>query len=76
MSKMIPVESSMIQAVGYNATTKLLEVLFNSGKTYGYEGVPLEVYEELMAASSKGQYMRGCIIGCYSDYQISKRRKY
>lgn len=75
MSKMIPVESSMIQAVGYDAKTKILEVLFDSGKTYGYEDVPVEVYEGLMAASSKGQYMRSSIIDCYNDYKISKRRK-
>ena len=34
MAKLIPVESSMIQAVGYDPKTRILEVVFNSGQTY------------------------------------------
>lgn len=68
MAKLTPVESSMIQAVGYDPKTRILEVLFNSGRTYRYEGVPTEVYDELMAADSKGQYMRSGIIGVYPDW--------
>ena len=45
MSKLTPVESSMIQAVGYDAKTHTLEVLFNSGRTYCYEDVPPKVYK-------------------------------
>jgi hypothetical protein len=33
MAKLTYVESSMIQAVGYNAKTRILEVVFNSGET-------------------------------------------
>jgi len=75
MAKLVPVESSMIQAVGYDAKTRTLEVLFNSGRIYGYEGVPPKVYEELMAADSKGSYMRSEIIDMYSEYPISRRRR-
>jgi hypothetical protein len=62
MAKLVPVESSMIQAVGYDPKTRTLEVVFNSGQTYCYEDVPPEVHQELMAADSKGQYMRAAII--------------
>jgi hypothetical protein len=55
MAKLVPVESSMIQAVGYDPKTRILEVVFNSGQTYCYEDVPPEVHQELMAADSKGQ---------------------
>jgi hypothetical protein len=65
MAKLIPVESSMIQAVGYDPETHILEVVFNSGQTY----------QELMAADSKGQYMRAAIIGVYPDYRVSRRRR-
>ena len=75
MVKLIPVESSMIQAVGYDRKTHVLEVVFTSGQTYCYEGVPSKVYKELMAAASKGQYMRSEIIGVYSDYPVSGRRR-
>src|SRR5215813_9173789 len=75
MAKLIPVESSMIQAVGYDPKTRILEVVFNSGQTYCYEDVPPEVHQELMAADSKGRYMRAAIIDVYSDYPVSRRRR-
>lgn len=65
----------MISAVGYDPKTQTLEVLFNSGKTYGYRNVPPEEYEGLMAADSKGSYMRSFIIDVYPDYLISKKRR-
>ena len=73
MSKLIPVESSMIQAVGYDSKTRVLEVVFNSGRTYCYEGVPPKIYKELMAAESKGRYMRSEIIDMYPDHPVSRR---
>src|SRR5256714_2813939 len=75
MAKLVPVESSMIQAVGYDPKTHILEVLFNSGQTYCYEDVPPEVHQELMTAESKGRYMRAAIIGVYPDYLVSRRRR-
>lgn len=75
MAKRISVESSMIQAVRYDAKTRTLEVVFNSGQTYCYEGVPPKVYKGLMAADSKGRYMRAEIIDVYPDYRISRRRR-
>jgi hypothetical protein len=38
--ELIPVDSSMIRAVGYDPKTKTLEVLYNSGKTYQYYDFP------------------------------------
>ena len=55
--KLQPVESSMIEAVGYHETTSNLEVVFNSNKTYGYFEVPKTVYLELRASDSKGSYI-------------------
>ena len=75
MAKLIPVDSSMIQAVGYDAKTRILEVVFNSGRTYCYEDVPAKVYKELMAADSKGRYMRSEIIDMYPDYSVSGRKR-
>ena len=63
-----PVDSEMLQYVGYNAKQKILEVVFNSGERYQYFDVPASVYDELMSAESIGQYMHRHIIGHY-DYQ-------
>jgi hypothetical protein len=73
--KLTTVESSMIHAVGYDSKTRTLEVVFNSGGTYIYEKVPPKVYKELMAAESKGSYMRDLIIDCYPCYRLSARRR-
>ena len=50
-------------------------MVFNSGKTYRYTGVPQTVYDDLLAADSKGQYMRACVIDVYPDYQVSRRQR-
>jgi hypothetical protein len=75
MAQLVPVASSMIQAVGYDPKTRILEIVFNTGQTYCYEDVPPEVHQALMAADSKGQYMRAAIIGVYPDYRVSRRRR-
>jgi hypothetical protein len=49
-----PVTSDSLQAVGYREGT--LEVEFTTGTVYQYFDVPDRVYEELMAAESKGGF--------------------
>jgi hypothetical protein len=39
-----PVESSMLAAVGYDAISETMVVLFNTGKAYTYSKVPLKIY--------------------------------
>jgi len=63
-----PVDSEMLQYVGYDAKQKTLEVVFNSGERYQYFNVPASVYAEMMSADSIGQYMHKHIIGHY-DYR-------
>jgi hypothetical protein len=73
--ELITVESSMIKAAGYDAADQELEVVFKNGKVYRYKGVPQPVYDALLAADSKGQYMRDQIIGHYPDQQVSRRQR-
>jgi hypothetical protein len=68
------VKSSMIHAVGYDAERRTLEVIFNTGGIYFYDGVPPEVYAELMAAESKGSYMSLSIIPVYPYSELATRR--
>lgn len=61
---LIPVKSDAIRAVGYNGTT--LAVRFHSSDTiYEHPRVPLWVFLELLAASSKGAYYARKIRGKY-----------
>ena len=71
--KLTTVDSSMIHAVGYDAKTRTMEVVFNSGQTYDYEGVPPKEYKGLMAAESKGSYMRANIIDVYPCSHLRRR---
>lgn len=50
------VQSSNLRSVGYLARTQLLEVLFRSGRTYQYTGVPAATHQRLMQAGSHGKY--------------------
>lgn len=70
--KLIEIESSMIQAVGYDEKLKELEVVFNSGNVYRYTQVPKKEYEGLLKADSKGQYMRANIIDVYPYHSVHR----
>lgn len=59
----IPVTSSTCVSVGYDATTRTLEVEFKRGGVYKYFDVPASEYAALLSASS---------IGGYLDAQIKK----
>lgn len=62
--EMIPVASSNLSAVGYDANSQVLRIRFHSG-TYDYYGVPVNVYQSLMNASSKGGYHAAYIKDSY-----------
>lgn len=63
---MIPVRSSAISAVGYDATSKQLFIKFNNNPiAYTFYNVPLQVFNELMASPSKGSYYHNYIEGRY-----------
>ncbi len=61
--QMTPVVSSNISSIGYEAGT--LYVAFNSGGLYAYSGVPVDVYRNLMAASSHGSYLAAHVKNVY-----------
>jgi hypothetical protein len=48
--------SSALVSVKYDAASGDLEIRFVSGRTYRYSNVPLDVYEALLKAESKGVF--------------------
>ncbi len=54
--KRIPVESSNLASVGYDPTSKVLEIEFKTARIYEYYDVPQDEYDGLMVASSHGSY--------------------
>lgn len=50
------VDSSVIADAAYGQTVPVLTIRFQTGRVYHYYDVPEEIYRDLMAAESKGQY--------------------
>ena len=65
MPDMKYVDSSNVEAIGYDEATQELHIQFVGGGYYVYQGVPREIYDELMAAPSKGSYLNRCIKAAY-----------
>ena len=55
--EMTPVDSTNLSAIGYDYESATLRVDFHKGISYEYYGVPAELYEDLLSAGSKGQYL-------------------
>jgi len=69
---MVPVSSSNLRSIGYDAATQTLRIAFNNGSVYEYFGVPASIHAGLMAAGSHGSYFDRYIKkGPYRYRQIS-----
>lgn len=52
----LSVKSRILRSVGYDDSTKILEIEFHTGLVYQYSGVPPKVYADLMHSSEIGKY--------------------
>ena len=55
--EMIPVSSSNVSEIGYNAEDKEVYVRFLKGSLYVYKGVPQLEFDGLLNAPSVGSYL-------------------
>jgi hypothetical protein len=51
-----PVKSRILHSVGYDNSTKILEIEFHTGLVFQYSGVPSKVYADLMRSGEMGKY--------------------
>lgn len=73
MVDVIRVESTSLQAVGYDEATRVLYVQFRAGGIYAYQAVPASIYNDLLRAPSVGRFFNEMIrdrfpfqeIGCF-----------
>jgi hypothetical protein len=72
VTHLLTVKSGMLYAIGYSVRTQTLEVVFNSGGIYRYFHVPLHIYQGLIAAESKGQYMWTYLFHLYPYARIRR----
>ena len=61
----VGVKSKMLSAVAYDGDWRQLYLRFRSGDIYCYRDVPVERYDGLLAADSKGEYARRHILNRY-----------
>lgn len=66
----VAVSSSNLSSVGYEEAEQVLEIEFNGGGVYQYFDVPKRIHQELMNATSHGQYFHRNIKDNYSYDQI------
>ncbi|VTU41175.1 hypothetical protein H4CHR_05910 [Variovorax sp. PBS-H4] len=59
------IASSTIIAIGYDEPSQTLEVEFKTGAVYQYYNVTQALYEQLMQAGSKGQFLAYQIKNAY-----------
>ena len=57
--KVTAVVSTTLATVAYDRAGDILQLEFRSGTVYRYYGVPGEVHDGLLRASSKGRYFNG-----------------
>lgn len=65
MPAMEPVDSSMIEAVGYDPERRELHVRFKGGRSCVHHDVPADDHEALMTAGSVGQHYHSAVRSAY-----------
>ena len=71
--KMIPVESSNIDSIGYDADSKELYVKFLTGVRYKYSNVPERKFINFITAESYGKYFAEYIRGKFDTEKYSEK---
>lgn len=78
--KRIPVDSSMLSAIAYDAKNETLYAEFNNGSTYAYFEVSPDVFEEFLETIeygySVGSFMHANILGAYSEAKMRPGRDF
>ena len=69
--QMIEVHSTSIAAIGYDQSLMVLRISFHNNGTYDYYGVPQQLFEQLIAAGSKGRFYAYFIKGRFKHCQFT-----
>ena len=63
-------DSSSLLKTSYNHNTGQLTATFVKGNVYIYNGIPIEIYEELKTAESSGSYFSKNIAKSYNYHNL------
>lgn len=61
----VPVSSSNVASIGYDADSSTLEIEFHNGSVYQYFDVGQRLYDELKNSDSIGAFLAANIKGTY-----------
>lgn len=67
---MIAVNSSTIEAIGYDASAMTLQVKFKNGALYEYSEVPQYVYDAVIESESVGKALNSEVKGKYEFVKL------
>jgi hypothetical protein len=67
---MILFNSSSIAAGGYDARSRTLRLRYIDGDIYDYRNVPSAVFDDLLAAPSKGRFVNWYVKPYYSYVRV------
>jgi hypothetical protein len=71
--KKYPVDSTAMTSVGYDADLRILEIQFKSGGALRqFFQVPQELFDQLMAADSLGDFFNTSINGKFEEKRIDE----
>lgn len=65
-----PLDSSCLKSVGYLVDAGTMDIVFRSGSIYRYFGVPPQIYQALLEASSKGRYFGAAIRSTFRSERL------
>ena len=71
----LPLESSALNSAAYLPAECLLYLEFHSGEKYRYFNFPPELYQEFLAAESKGTFFARHIRNHFRYEQLSQTRR-
>lgn len=67
---MLPVNSSLAEAIGYDEEAEILQIEFSNGSVYQYYDVEPETWEDFQNSPSKGLFYNSEIKGYYESDRL------
>jgi len=68
----VAVDSSLLASAAYDVSESVLQLEFRDGAIYRYFDVPAAVYNDLLAADSKGSYFNKQIRGRFRHIRLRR----
>jgi hypothetical protein len=66
-----PVKSRILRSMGYDDSTKILEIEFQNGRMYQFLDVPPKVYADLMHSNEIGKYFTDKVRTRFRSKQVN-----